>query len=100
RCAASTRVPWRRRPISRSIIRAPSNTTRKRVSGRRNKRRAAGDWRESRMETVRTTAPGPAGARFFDVARSALAVLLVSASIAWAADVYRMFGLVLFMEQY
>jgi TRAP transporter 4TM/12TM fusion protein len=52
------------------------------------------------METVRSTVPGPAGARFFDVARSALAVLLVAASIAWAADVYRMFGLVLFMEQY
>jgi TRAP transporter 4TM/12TM fusion protein len=52
------------------------------------------------METVHSSVPGPAGARFFDVARSALAVLLVAASIAWAADVYRMFGLVLFMEQY
>jgi TRAP transporter 4TM/12TM fusion protein len=52
------------------------------------------------METAHETAPGPAGARFFDGLRSALAVLLVVASIAWAADVYRMFGLVLFMEQY
>jgi TRAP transporter 4TM/12TM fusion protein len=52
------------------------------------------------METAHETAPGPAGARFFDRLRSALAVLLVVASVAWAADVYRMFGLVLFMEQY
>lgn len=52
------------------------------------------------MSAAAKTAPGPAGARFFDALRSALAVLLVAASIAWAADVYRMFGLVLFMEQY
>jgi TRAP transporter 4TM/12TM fusion protein len=31
---------------------------------------------------------------------SALAILLVAASIAWAADAYRMIGLVLFMEQF
>jgi TRAP transporter 4TM/12TM fusion protein len=31
---------------------------------------------------------------------SALAIFLVAASIAWAADAYRMIGLVLFMEQF
>jgi TRAP transporter 4TM/12TM fusion protein len=44
--------------------------------------------------------PGSAGARFFAFARSALAILLVAASVAWAADLYRRVGLVLFMEQY
>ena len=52
------------------------------------------------MATANEAAPGPAGARSFDHVRSALAVLLVAASVAWAADAYRMFGLVLFMEQY
>jgi TRAP transporter 4TM/12TM fusion protein len=52
------------------------------------------------MNPAQDTEPGPAGARLFDVARSALAVLLVAGSIAWAADVYRVFGLVLFTEQY
>jgi TRAP transporter 4TM/12TM fusion protein len=46
------------------------------------------------------SAPGSAGARFFEFARSALAILLVAASVAWAADLYRKVGLVLFMEQY
>jgi TRAP transporter 4TM/12TM fusion protein len=44
--------------------------------------------------------PGPAWARFFDFLRSALAILLVAASVAWAADLYRKVGLVLFTEQY
>jgi TRAP transporter 4TM/12TM fusion protein len=46
------------------------------------------------------SAPGSAGARFFEFARSTLAILLVAASVAWAADLYRQVGLVLFMEQY
>ncbi|HEY7458556.1 MAG TPA: TRAP transporter fused permease subunit [Xanthobacteraceae bacterium] len=46
------------------------------------------------------TAPGPIGARFFAFVRSAGAVLLVAASVAWAANLYRMVGLVLFTEQY
>lgn len=54
----------------------------------------------STAESVHATTPGPAGARFFDFTRSTLAVLLVAASVAWAADIYRVFGLVLFMEQY
>jgi TRAP transporter 4TM/12TM fusion protein len=52
------------------------------------------------MTESQMIAPGPSWARFFDFVRSALAILLVAASIAWAADVYRMFGLVLFMEQF
>jgi TRAP transporter 4TM/12TM fusion protein len=52
------------------------------------------------MNSGRQTKPGPVGARFFDALRSFLSVLLVLSSIAWAADVYRMFGLVLFTEQY
>jgi TRAP transporter 4TM/12TM fusion protein len=44
--------------------------------------------------------PGSAGARFFSHLNGALAILLVAASIAWAADLYRRVGLVLFMEQY
>ena len=43
---------------------------------------------------------GSAGARFFSHLNDALAILLVVASIAWAADFYRRLGLVLFMEQY
>jgi TRAP transporter 4TM/12TM fusion protein len=50
--------------------------------------------------TTQESVPGPAGARFFEFARSALAILLVAASVAWAADLYRKVGLVLFMEQY
>ena len=46
------------------------------------------------------TAPGPARARFFSMLSSALAILLVAASVAWAADLYRKVGLVLFTEQY
>ncbi|MCC6949790.1 MAG: TRAP transporter fused permease subunit [Bradyrhizobiaceae bacterium] len=52
------------------------------------------------MTGILENTPGSAGARFFDAVRAALAVLLVAASIAWAADLYRMAGLVLFMEQY
>ncbi|HEX5777473.1 MAG TPA: TRAP transporter fused permease subunit [Xanthobacteraceae bacterium] len=52
------------------------------------------------MSTTHETAPGPAGARFFLQLNSALAILLVAASVAWAVDLYRMVGLVLFMEQY
>ncbi len=52
------------------------------------------------MNSTHETAPGPAGARFFLQLNSALAILLVAASVAWAADLYRMVGLVLFMEQY
>lgn len=52
------------------------------------------------MTVVHEPEPGPAGARFFSHLNGALAVLLVTASIAWAADLYRAVGLVLFMEQY
>lgn len=52
------------------------------------------------METNSEKAPGPAGARFFSLLNSSLAVLLVVVSVAWAADLYRKIGLVLFMEQY
>jgi TRAP transporter 4TM/12TM fusion protein len=46
------------------------------------------------------SAPGSVWARFFDLLRSSLAILLVAASVAWAADLYRKIGLVLFTEQY
>jgi TRAP transporter 4TM/12TM fusion protein len=52
------------------------------------------------MSEAHATAPGSSGARFFAFLKSALSILLVAASVAWAADVYRMFGLVLFMEQF
>jgi len=53
------------------------------------------------METAQQeSTSGPAGARFFSLLSSALAILLVAASVAWAADLYRKVGLVLFMEQY
>jgi TRAP transporter 4TM/12TM fusion protein len=52
------------------------------------------------MNITHESKPGPAGARFFAFAKSALAILLVAASVAWAADIYRVFGLVLFMEQF
>lgn len=52
------------------------------------------------MDKTNETAPGPAGARFFTFVNSALAILLVAGSIAWAADAYRIIGLVLFMEQF
>jgi TRAP transporter 4TM/12TM fusion protein len=52
------------------------------------------------MSGMHETTPGPRWARFFAFVRSAIAILLVLASIAWAADGYRMIGLVLFMEQY
>jgi TRAP transporter 4TM/12TM fusion protein len=52
------------------------------------------------MATSNETVPDSAGARFFSLLNSALAILLVAASVAWAADLYRRVGLVLFMEQY
>lgn len=52
------------------------------------------------MSQVQETTPGSAGARFFAFVRSMLAILLVAGSVAWAADVYRFFGLVLFTEQF
>jgi len=52
------------------------------------------------MTAVEVTEPGSAGARFFSALNSTLAILLVTASVAWAADLYRPVGLVLFMEQY
>ena len=52
------------------------------------------------MQERQETAPGSAGARFFAFLKSALAVLLVAGSVAWAADIYRMFGLILFTEQF
>jgi TRAP transporter 4TM/12TM fusion protein len=39
-------------------------------------------------------------ARFFAALNSTLAVLLVAASVAWAADLFRFVGLVLFTEQF
>jgi TRAP transporter 4TM/12TM fusion protein len=45
--------------------------------------------------------PGPPGARFFRALISLLAILLVSGSVAWAADLYRaLFGLILYTEQF
>jgi TRAP transporter 4TM/12TM fusion protein len=52
------------------------------------------------MSAAQEMMPGLAGARSFDIVRSVLAVLLVAGSTAWAADIYRMFGFVLFTEQY
>jgi TRAP transporter 4TM/12TM fusion protein len=52
------------------------------------------------MNNSHATKPGPAVARFFDFLRTSLAILLVAASVAWAADLYRKVGLVLFTEQY
>jgi TRAP transporter 4TM/12TM fusion protein len=52
------------------------------------------------MNATYVMEPGPAGARFFDFVRSFLAILLVFASVAWAADLYRKVGLILFTEQY
>ena len=49
---------------------------------------------------TRDSAPGSVWARFFAFARATLALLLVAASVAWAVDLYRKVGLVLFMEQY
>ena len=44
--------------------------------------------------------PGSRWARFFHGLNSSLAVLLVGGSVAWAADLYRPLGLVLFTEQF
>jgi len=52
------------------------------------------------MNEQHEVAPGSLGARFFALLRSALAMLLVAASVFWAADLYRLIGLVLFMEQF
>lgn len=52
------------------------------------------------MDEVREATPGPLGARFFTYLKSAIAILLVAGSVAWAADIYRLFGLVLFTEQF
>jgi TRAP-type uncharacterized transport system fused permease subunit len=52
------------------------------------------------MDDASAVKPGSRGARFFSLVKSALAIALVAASLAWAADLYRMVGLVLFTEQY
>jgi TRAP transporter 4TM/12TM fusion protein len=53
------------------------------------------------MNATDAQEPGSPGAQFFRALVSLLAILLVAASVAWAADLYRaLFGLILYTEQF